>query len=43
MTVRYLAKARTDLKAIASGDGIDWQSTGEKIVLVSIFDTDYVI
>ena len=40
MTVKYLAKAKTDLKAIASGDGIDWSATGETDVPVSVLDTE---
>ena len=40
MTVKYLKKAKTDLKAIARGDGIDWSATGETKVPVSVFNTD---
>jgi|TARA_R110000823_G_scaffold279685_1_gene397916 acyl-coenzyme A thioesterase PaaI-like protein len=40
MTVNYLAKARTDLRAIAEGDGIDWETAGEKVVPVSVIDED---
>lgn len=40
MTVKYLAKAKTDLKAVANGDGIDWTALGETRVPVSIYDTD---
>lgn len=34
MTVNYLAKAKTDLRAIADGDGIGWGTAGEKVVPV---------
>ena len=40
MTVEYLAKAKTDLTARASGEGIDWSSEGDKIVPVDVTDTD---
>ena len=39
MNVQYLVKAKTDLRAIAEGSGIDWSNVGEIIVPVSIFDT----
>ncbi len=38
MNVKYLAKATTDLKAVAEGTGIDWQQTGDKDVVVKITD-----
>lgn len=38
MTVEYLAKAKTDVHAVADGTGIDWNSTGDKIVPVEVFD-----
>lgn len=40
MSVEYLAKAKTDLTAIASGEGIDWASEGDKTVAVEISDSD---
>lgn len=40
MTVEYLAKAKTDVTAVATGDGVDWQSEGDKIVTVDIHDTE---
>lgn len=40
MTVEYLAKAKTDLTAVATGEGIDWTSEGDKIVPVAVTDTD---
>jgi acyl-coenzyme A thioesterase PaaI-like protein len=40
MNVRYLAKAKSDLRGIANGRGIDWEKTGEKDIPVSIIDTD---
>lgn len=40
MRVRYLAKAKTSLKGIADGRGIDWITPGEIEVPVSITDTD---
>lgn len=40
MSVKYLKKAKTDLKAVAKGDGIDWSKMGMTEVPVSIFDTN---
>ncbi|MBK8972489.1 MAG: DUF4442 domain-containing protein [Hahellaceae bacterium] len=40
MSVQYLAKAKTDMRAIAEGEGIDWETAGEKKVPVSIYDTE---
>ncbi|SFW23879.1 MULTISPECIES: hotdog fold domain-containing protein [Pseudomonas] len=38
MTVEYLAKAKTSIHAIADGSDIDWQTSGDKVVPVEIFD-----
>ncbi|MDB6446896.1 MULTISPECIES: hotdog fold domain-containing protein [Pseudomonas] len=38
MTVQYLAKAKSDVRAVADGNGIDWETAGDKIVPVDIFD-----
>lgn len=38
MTVEYLAKAKTSIAAIADGSGIDWETSGDKVVPVDIFD-----
>lgn len=40
MTVEYLAKAKTDLTAVASGEAVDWDTEGDKVVPVVIADTD---
>lgn len=40
MNVRYLAKAKTDLRGIADGRQIDWDVPGDKDVPVSITDRD---
>src|SRR5690554_7429783 len=40
MTVEYLAKAKTDLTAVASGEGVDWSSEGDKVVPVVVTDTE---
>jgi acyl-coenzyme A thioesterase PaaI-like protein len=40
MSVQYLAKAKSDLKAVADGSGIDWSVIGELIVPVTLFDVD---
>lgn len=39
MTVEYLAKAKTDLRAVANGEGIDWANAGDVVVPVDVFDT----
>lgn len=38
MTVEYLAKAKTAIRAVADGGDIDWAIGGDKIVPVDIFD-----
>lgn len=38
MSVEYLAKAKSAIRAIADGSEIDWSSAGDKIVPVDIFD-----
>jgi uncharacterized protein (TIGR00369 family) len=40
MNVKYLAKATTDIRAIAEGTGIDWDQKGDKDVVVKITDTN---
>ncbi|AAU46992.1 hotdog fold domain-containing protein [Burkholderia pseudomallei] len=40
MTVEYLAKAKTDVTAVADGSAVDWQSEGDKIVPVEITDSE---
>lgn len=38
MTVEYLAKAKTNIRAVADGSAVDWNTAGDKIVPVDIFD-----
>ena len=40
MNVKYLVKAKTDLRAVADGSGIDWSTIGEIVVPVEILDTE---
>lgn len=40
MTVEYLAKAKTDITARADGSAVDWNTAGDKEVLVEALDTD---
>jgi len=40
MTVAYLAKAKTDVTAIAVGSTIDWTTDGDKVVPVDIIDAE---
>ncbi len=40
MSVQYRAKAKTDLKAIADGSGIDWTTPDKLTIPVDLFDTD---
>jgi hypothetical protein len=42
MDVRYLAMARTALKGIANGDGLDFSLLGELAVPVSIYDAECI-
>ena len=42
MNVKYLAKAKTDLRGIANGTGIDWENPGDKDIPVCITDKDGV-
>ena len=38
MTVEYLAKAKSGIRAVAQGQDIDWSTAGDKFVPVAIFD-----
>jgi len=38
MSVQYRAKAKTNLRAVADGSGVDWSTPGEKVVPVTVFD-----
>ncbi|MVW88706.1 DUF4442 domain-containing protein [Pseudomonas sp. PB101] len=40
MTVEYLAKAKSDVTAVAEGEAVDWTSEGDKIVPVDIHDAE---
>ncbi len=40
MQVAYLAKAKSDVTAVADGAGIDWSSGGDVVVPVEIVDAD---
>ena len=40
MTVEYLAKAKTDVTAVANGEAVDWQTEGDKIVPVDVHDAE---
>ena len=40
MTVKYLAKAKTDLRAVADGSSVDFSQSGDIVVPVDVFDTD---
>ena len=40
MTVQYLAKARTDMRVVADGAGVDWAANGNVDVPVDAYDTD---
>ncbi len=39
MTVEYLAKAKTNIRAIANGSQVDWATAGDKVVPVDVLDT----
>lgn len=38
MTVEYLAKAKTSVRAVADGSDVDWATAGDKVVPVTVFD-----
>jgi acyl-coenzyme A thioesterase PaaI-like protein len=40
MQVQYLAKAKTDMRVVANGEGVAWDSVGNVEVPVDAFDTD---
>jgi acyl-coenzyme A thioesterase PaaI-like protein len=40
MSVEYLAKAKTDIRAVADGSEADWSVAGDKVVSVEAFDTE---
>lgn len=40
MRVEYIAKAKTNLTAVADGSEIDWQNAGELDVPIAVTDTD---
>ena len=42
MSVQYLAKAKTDLRAVSNGEGLDWAAGGDIPVPVDVFDTNGV-
>jgi acyl-coenzyme A thioesterase PaaI-like protein len=39
MTVAYLAKVKSDVRAVADGSAIDWAQAGDQIVPVDVFDS----
>jgi acyl-coenzyme A thioesterase PaaI-like protein len=39
MSVEYLAKVKTDVRAVSDGSGIDWTQGGDQVVPVDVFDT----
>lgn len=40
MEVKYLAKAKTDVTAVADGSALDWQAAGDLVVPVEIRDSE---
>lgn len=38
MTVKYLAKAKTDIRVVANGENIDWAIVGNIIVPVEAYN-----
>lgn len=40
MSVQYLAKAKTDMRVVADGAGVDWSHAGNVEVPVDAFDTE---
>lgn len=40
MSVEYLAKVKTDIRAVSDGSGIDWTQAGDRVVPVDVFDSE---
>lgn len=40
MSVEYLAKAKSSVTATANGEGIEWQTAGDKVVPVEMLDAE---
>lgn len=40
MSVEYLAKAKSDIRAVADGSGVDWSTPGDKVVPVDVYDAE---
>lgn len=40
MSVEYLAKVKSDIRAVADGSSIDWAQAGDQVVPVDVFDTE---
>ncbi|HEY8606206.1 MAG TPA: hotdog fold domain-containing protein [Noviherbaspirillum sp.] len=40
MNVQYLAKAKTDMRVVADGSGVDWSRTGDVEVPVDAYDIE---
>ena len=40
MTVAYLAKVKSDIRAVSDGSKLDWTKMGDQVVPVEVFDAD---
>lgn len=40
MTVEYIAKAKTDIRAVATAEGVDMTIPGDKCIAVDVYDTN---
>jgi acyl-coenzyme A thioesterase PaaI-like protein len=40
MSVEYLAKVKSDVRAVADGSSIDWSQAGDQVVPVDVFDAE---
>ena len=40
MTVAYLAKVKSDIRAVADGSKLDWTKMGDQVVPVEVFDAE---
>jgi len=43
MNVQYLAKAKTDIRGVATSEGVDFSVSGDKVICVDVFDTSNTI
>lgn len=43
MTVQYIAKAKTDIRGVATAEGVNFSESGDKVIRVDVFDTENTV